>query len=461
MARLRLGYTKSRGGCLRCKQRRVKCDEDRPCKACTRHGIECSLVTGQSTGTPQPSQSSRSSSTTPSVTTPRQRGKTPDCDFNTLPAARPSHSGQQQLPSISQLIGPHDQLAPYVDTTTISSVSTRSLSLGGTPLPTSPDPYPYFAKFTSYDGEQEPANWASDMELMHHYSTSCYKTIAKGYSPEIWSIEVPKLAFANPYLLHEMLAISAFHLAFLRPDRHEELTVQATHHQSRAIKGIRGVLSNLSAQNCHALFVASTFLFVGSLAASRPTDETVAQDLGLDNLVDVFLLLKGVRGIIDDATNELRSGPLGEIFRPMPMPDRSVGLTRLMVQLQRFLEKLPNLIPTVGDSNGATIKLEVERMIQCIEHAGQTSTSPEYQTLASWPLSLSSGFIGLLRSRNQGALALLSYYCVIMHSTEDSYWFTRGWSVCVMKDIAKVMTSPWNQDCAWAEGWITGQVSVQ
>ncbi|KAL6406471.1 Sterol uptake control protein 2 [Ilyonectria robusta] len=37
----RLGYRKSRQGCRRCKQRRVKCDESRPCSACTRHGLEC------------------------------------------------------------------------------------------------------------------------------------------------------------------------------------------------------------------------------------------------------------------------------------------------------------------------------------------------------------------------------------------------------------------------------------
>ncbi|CRK42669.1 hypothetical protein BN1723_019031 [Verticillium longisporum] len=29
----RLGYKKSRGGCARCKRRRVKCDEKRPCTA--------------------------------------------------------------------------------------------------------------------------------------------------------------------------------------------------------------------------------------------------------------------------------------------------------------------------------------------------------------------------------------------------------------------------------------------
>lgn len=69
---LRLGYNKSRAGCLRCKQRRVKvcsghgalynawlilrqCDEKRPCAACSRHGIRCSLLDAS----PEPTASSR------------------------------------------------------------------------------------------------------------------------------------------------------------------------------------------------------------------------------------------------------------------------------------------------------------------------------------------------------------------------------------------------------------------
>jgi hypothetical protein len=38
----RLAHTKSRTGCLRCKQRKVKCDERRPiCNNCSRHDVEC------------------------------------------------------------------------------------------------------------------------------------------------------------------------------------------------------------------------------------------------------------------------------------------------------------------------------------------------------------------------------------------------------------------------------------
>ncbi|KAI1818034.1 hypothetical protein GGS20DRAFT_386742 [Poronia punctata] len=44
----RLYHKKSRNGCLRCKQRRVKCDEVRPsCRSCSRHSVECVYPTRQ------------------------------------------------------------------------------------------------------------------------------------------------------------------------------------------------------------------------------------------------------------------------------------------------------------------------------------------------------------------------------------------------------------------------------
>lgn len=45
-----LGSRKSRRGCLQCKQRRVKCDEDIPCGACLRRKEACSFLAPEPRG---------------------------------------------------------------------------------------------------------------------------------------------------------------------------------------------------------------------------------------------------------------------------------------------------------------------------------------------------------------------------------------------------------------------------
>ena len=58
----RFGHKKSRNGCLRCKARKVKCDEARPvCGSCRAHQVPCHYGTPQSQERPAASVSSNSS----------------------------------------------------------------------------------------------------------------------------------------------------------------------------------------------------------------------------------------------------------------------------------------------------------------------------------------------------------------------------------------------------------------
>ncbi|PYH88924.1 C6 transcription factor [Aspergillus ellipticus CBS 707.79] len=53
----RRGHTKSRNGCDRCKERRVKCDEGDPCANCAKRGLQCSFERRPATSMRPPSES--------------------------------------------------------------------------------------------------------------------------------------------------------------------------------------------------------------------------------------------------------------------------------------------------------------------------------------------------------------------------------------------------------------------
>ncbi|KAK0610722.1 hypothetical protein B0T17DRAFT_500556 [Bombardia bombarda] len=434
MPRLRLGYTKSRTGCLRCKQRR--CDENRPCRACVRHGIECSLMTS--------SVYSDDGSCSPA---PREQVITP----NNLP--------QKLLP---QALVQADTSAES-STAASSNVSTLSLAESS---PATPDRFPYFAKFITEQPQDGTANWVSDLEMLHHYTTETYKTVALGYRLNIWQVQVPKLAFSHVFLLHQLLAVSAFHLAYLHPDNRQQYSLQASHHQSLAIQGISVALQCITTENCHALFPAASFLFVGALAASRP-DELAGSMQGpiMDNLIDVFLLVRGIKSVLDaskvlDTSKDIiKEGPLGDLLSPNVTDETrepNPGLERLTGRLNKFSERL-SVMEAEGQLDEAVrmvIEVEIASLIRAIQYAIQNAASPEHQIMASWPIGMADAYIGLLRQRCQPAVALVAYYCVVMHATEPKYWFSRGWSFCVLRDLETLMSPPWNQDTAWALGWI-------
>ncbi|RSM11274.1 hypothetical protein CDV31_006826 [Fusarium ambrosium] len=116
----RLGYRKSKNGCLQCKQRRVKCDEKIPCSACARHSLRCSLQ---------------------DVNKPSKATKIP----HSVPSPEPP----------SQL----------------SSAASDAES-------TSTDGFPFLSAFSGGCFSTGESNGTRDMELIHHYTATGYLAIS-------------------------------------------------------------------------------------------------------------------------------------------------------------------------------------------------------------------------------------------------------------------------------------------
>lgn len=319
----------------------------------------------------------------------------------------------------------------------------------------SPDPFPYFAKFVTGQPEEDTANWVSDLELLHHFTTSTFKTFStRAETARLWQIEVPKQAFAHVFLLHHMLALSAYHLAHLFPQRRQAHSLLASQHQSLGIRGMRMALTRITANNCHALFASASFLFICALAASSAAESTV------DDLVDVFLLVKGIGSVLSSSDATIRSGPLSELFAQLGPPEQlNPTLNRVVLALEDFSGQLDKT--RSGDERvRGIIHAEAKRLAAAIREASATSKDPEYRVVAAWPILMMDNLVPLLRQRNHAALALLSYYCVVFHEAELQYWFMKGWTSGVIRDILKTIESPWNQHSAWAQGWINSRINM-
>ncbi|KAK4096392.1 hypothetical protein N658DRAFT_519227 [Parathielavia hyrcaniae] len=464
MARLRLGYTKSRTGCRRCKQRRVKCDETKPsCKACARHGVQCSLslptyrndvdssspASPASVGMPSPG---------PSPPSPRSQPAPPRSSRPRSINPKPSDSPQPQ-PLRSIALPPDNAHGLNTGPPPHSSAS----AIDDSPLPATPDPFPYLAKFVTGPPEEDTADWVFDLELLHHFTTCTYPTFmidrSRTEMNRMWQIEVPKQAFVHVFLLHHILAIASYHLAYLHPQSRPTYALRASHHQNAGIRLMRAALSDISPANCHALFVSSSLLFIGSLAASSSAKPS-AEGPTVEDLVDVLMLVKGMGSVLASSIELLRSGPLSALFDLNSCTDQpNPALDRVLLAVGDFLVEIAETEPDARVR--ATVHADAYRLVTVIRQALGKSPMPEYHVVAAWPIHMSDDLIPLLRQRNQAASALLSYYCVIFHAAElQGYWFMQGWAAGVIRDISRTMAGPWKRHSAWALGWITGHAAI-
>ncbi len=417
--------------------------------------MECSLSTqpgaapaaaspAAAAGTPSPGPSSASHSPPP------RRSRAQPININPGSAPRPP-----PLPSATAPPGDH---RPDPGPSPNGSV----LTLADSAATASPDPFPYLAKFVTGPPEEDRANWVLDLELLHHFTTATYATFlidpARTEASRLWQLEVPRQAFVHLFLLHQILAIASYHKAYLQPQSCQAYSLRASQHQNAGIRQTRIALSSLDPSNCHALFASSSLLFIGSLAAGSAN--RTADGPTVDDLMDVLILVKGIGSVLNSSHTLLRSGPLADLFVQQQGTERdSPTLDRVVLAVSDFLVEIAE---TESDSQvRATIHADAYRLVTSIRDARLKTAGPEYRVVASWPILMSDDLIPLLRRRNQAALALLSYYCVVFHASEmQGYWFMQGWASGVIRDISKTMKGPWKRHSAWALGWITGHAAL-
>ncbi|KAH7008903.1 hypothetical protein EDB80DRAFT_777415 [Ilyonectria destructans] len=396
----RIGHKKSRNGCSRCKERKVKCDERRPCGACVKLHDCCSLL-------PSSGKINAASS-----------GQTP-------PDARAKRRKEIVLAAASPT-PPRTNLADPFHPVFVS------------------EPFSHIAQPSVGLQPEQAFNWAMDLGLMNHYTSLTSGTLP-GASLRVWQSEIPKEAISYPFLMHQILAVSAFHLASLQPSRSQVHFTQALQHQQHAICGINAEVSSVTSGNCHALFAASSLLFIGVFAASSPALHK-ARQCEMDNMIDIFTLIQGVSGILGSSKKDIQQGSLGDFMDCVPHPIES----RL---LNILLEKIPEIRRSFhGNSTQA---LADEAVVGLQESIGRAlTTTPELTVAIIWPMTLNDGFLALLRERHPAALVIVAHYCTVLHAAGSDYWFMRGWGRCVATAIAECLTPPWKEYIEWPLAYI-------
>ncbi|UPL02093.1 hypothetical protein LCI18_013027 [Fusarium solani-melongenae] len=334
----RIGHKKSRNGCSRCKQRKVKCDERRPCGACTKWHLSC-----------------RDDQVNPN---PRSEVKVPDKGISIAPKA------------------------------------------------------------------EQPSSWTQDLGLMSHYS----------------SITSATLPGANRHIL----AVSAFHLASLNPSQGQAHLSRAFQHQHHAICGIRAEVLAVTARNCHALFAASSLLFIGAFAACSPArDRSLRQEV--DDMLCVFIHVRGVRSILNSFNTAIRDGILGEFMEC----NSHTGGTDLLTSL---LQRLPRITEDFDTNNmDPMVKAQAEEAIFALgESVGRASAaSPELNVAIIWPMTLKDGFLDLIRARHPAALVVVAHYCTVLDAVGSKFWFLENWGRRLLTAIVETLGPCWHESVRW------------
>ncbi|KAF2259387.1 hypothetical protein CC78DRAFT_475690 [Lojkania enalia] len=417
----RLGHKKSRNGCRQCKARHVKCDESKPCSNCARHGVQCSLVTWDG-NSPVPPQPITSNAPGPRRVTKKTSEK---------PRKVPSHPAPATLP-IEYVLNP----SPAAAIGTSDSGSPHS----------SADPFPYLTKFVNKGDTIQPNYWVRDLELMHHWTTEAYITLTPRENvQQMWCIVAPKQAILHHFLMHEILAYSALHLAYLQPDQRRPFYALGIHHQDLALRAMRKMIPNMTAENAGALFATASLVTVSVFAST----ELEAQHSGsssnstIEDLLDIFALIQGIDTILSSSSSIVNEGPFALLLgnhttevRPQPI-------------FQDLVDRLPAFSSIIECKTfDANTKKQTLDLISSLKSIFDWAMAPrradrELGLVFIWPIKLTS-HTELLRTGHPAALVLLALYTVVLRAAEPFYWFMEGWADRVLNAIVDILEPHWH-----------------
>ncbi|KAH8882835.1 hypothetical protein GQ53DRAFT_440301 [Thozetella sp. PMI_491] len=282
----RLYHKKSRLGCIRCKQRRVKCDEKRPaCTGCSRHAVEC-IYPSRTTSTGEhrevaPSQVGRPpEQESPPRSGSSTYGHTPEAGlsppFTHASAISPSTSF---APAPSPYpIGP--PTAPPVGSAyPTSGYSETSSSVRGAELDDDD---------TLLDPPESRERRLWELRLMTNYVETIHNARPDdmaAMSPPVsflWTREVPKLAMRYDSILYGMLAHSALNLwtQATEPSELERLRLLQQTYLGMAVREQRKMVARLAADNADALCMSSLIILAHSFALVQLSPPPNCTDLG-------------------------------------------------------------------------------------------------------------------------------------------------------------------------------------
>lgn len=330
-----------------------------------------------------------------------------------------------------------------------AGVQTPELCNSQSPSSSTSDVFGSFHKtiaVTAYFAQE----WTSqDPELMHHFTLHTSKSLARRQQmQEAWQVAFPTLAYSYEFLMHGILALSALHLGYLKPENYSRYTTSSRFHISLGLRSFRKLLSSPTVANCSALFAFSSLIMVYIYASPAESVEVSMVDT-LESTLHLFKLCRGIL-VLKPYMGHVRNSTLGPLFRQefgMLEFDERETSSNLFQGVEFHLDRLRHFIETdTADSDERnTFSQALDHLTLSFKTIHNAELPLECGMIYMWPLSVNEESFDQLGQRHAVALVLLGFYCAQLHVFCD-YWFVGRRGHLLFSSILAALPSrmvPW------------------
>ncbi|KXH35619.1 hypothetical protein CSAL01_02842 [Colletotrichum salicis] len=300
--------------------------------------------------------------------------------------------------------------------------------------------------------------WTVDeLALLHHFLTC--PALDHG-DATIWRQKVPLLAFENHSVLHLLLAMSAFHLATIKPDERARYQSLADKHYETGLRQTMEIMPRLGHDTAGVLYIAATLV---RFSRGPAPGNLLIVSHGVE--VAWFELLRGVRLVIETVGFEaIFSGVLGPILSeegPSPSKDpsgqvsvsASSSIMSRLVTWEPALGRITQLVADSADSDQGTYRKTIDFVSLAFKQTFRTSAEPISASEGKMEVMMAciyrtDDFVRCLKEKKSIALLLLGHFAVLVRTLEW-LWYMRGCANHILRGVASNLDAPYLDFLQW------------
>lgn len=286
------------------------------------------------------------------------------------------------------------------------------------------------------------------MALFHHMMTSMNGSIMATEQLELMLSIAVRTASEAPYLMDQVLALSAMHCARIYPASAATYRDQATELQNRAVASFTRETETLPSQmhNCIPRFLFSSTLGLHVLCDTLAFDRLDFHAF-IDRFVECINLHRGVRIVLSPNWESLNDLPeLEPLFRATkhahPGPDAPSGTECAL--LERYMAE-SDLTPT----SVAACREAVSTLQNVFDMFARMDDQNSPHAASAFAITVPSGYVEVLRRHRPEALIVLAYYGVLLHRSRRFWVFGLDTGSYVIRAIEGHLGSYWNEAMRW------------
>ncbi|KAL3454109.1 hypothetical protein BJX65DRAFT_262821 [Aspergillus insuetus] len=383
-------HTKSRHGCVRCKQKHVKCDEAQPtCGTCVRYEVPCAYP---------PRQPPRATSQT--------RGQAEGVDAASPETTAPWSTSNSTSPAPTP--GP-----------TRTGTGTGSLS----PAPTA-----------NHQPRSTLTLW--EFDLLHHWIIDVADSfdISPGLHRAFRQHAITA-ATRFEFFMHMILILSALHLALTKSPKF------TNQHRAFIMNGCSDTMAafqleatNITEENCEEIQAFHTLVAIYALALAQFGRNDKSEETVVDEMVQIIVLMKSNRAIKDTAHPIVQAKQTNrwvveeDIFIDADGYPGDDELINAVGALQPWID-------TANDND--VVRAMNTRAAAMVSESISYSLRRNFRPFV-WPNFVDDEFLGLLTARNPMALVIFAHYAVILDQSR-SLWWCANWGVRIVSAVASCL----------------------